>query len=114
MTLETTIKRALELTGELHAALTEGQLEACADILAQRGTAMSTFQAVHEGATDPEREACEPLLRELRDADRMLQDEAAGFLTAAGEMMRTSVGTNPNYRGSYDQQPELACVDRKV
>ncbi len=114
MTLESTINQALALTRDLHESLTEGQWEAIAANTASRGDAMAEFRAAHEAADTAERDSCASLLRELAENDRLLQDTAKASLSATGAQMRTSVGASPHYGGTYDQQPDLACVDRKA
>ncbi len=114
MSLKTAIEHAADLTAQLQEALKEFQPEACLELLAQRGQAMSDFEAVHEAAAESERESCRTLLRNLVDQDQGLRSQANSVLDSAKDQLRASVGTQPNYSGTYHEEPTVACLDRKA
>ncbi len=102
------------MTRELYSALTTGQFEACNELLVKRAVAMHEFQTLHEAASTPEKAACQVLVHELGESDRQLQKEAGAVLGQTGDTVRANIGATPSFGGSYDQQPTLACVDRKA
>jgi len=114
MTLKETILAATALTGELYETLAESPPDSCQDLLEKRGQAMSAFQAVHQTATETDREACQAQLQDLREIDQLLQQRADASFTVAKDQLRANVGTTPNYAGAYNETPTIACVDRKA
>ena len=113
MDLSTATIEALARTAALHAALGDGRLADCPDLLEQRGVAMQAFQAAHEAAAETERDACRSQITALATADKALQAVASRALGAAGDVMRARMGGHPHRQRAYDTGTQ-ACIDRKA
>lgn len=114
MSLSQTICAVLTLTRELVEALEIGDMDTCASLLERRGLAMTAFEVSHRTATPDALAACQDQVRALATQDQILQTAAVKARTAVGDQLRASAGASPQFGGSYDQAPTLACVDRKA
>ncbi|MDX2475238.1 MAG: hypothetical protein QNL91_16195 [Candidatus Krumholzibacteria bacterium] len=114
MNLKNATESALALTGRLQEALNESNWDQFAIVLDEREAAMVAFQKAHQAASDSDREHWGGLINTLQQQDTRLQAEASVALTEAGDQMRASVGATLHYNGSYGQEPDLACIDRKA
>ncbi len=114
MNLQMAIDEALRLTVDLQEALRSGDLSACSDLLARRGTALESFAACHAGSTPAEKAACATGLDALLQADQSLQQSGAAARDAVGRDWSRNFGKAPSPRHEYDRPPEIACLDRKA
>ncbi len=114
MDLTTACRDALDLTERMLAALEAGDQAAAQDLLPARGEALAAFEASHRAAGAAEIEAAGPDVDRLADADARLRQAAESGLADLDRDVRRSRGSTPQQRGSYDQPPAQACVDRRA
>ncbi len=115
MNLEQSILNALDFTRRLQAALKLGDMELCAEILALRGEAMALFEHLHRHASEQDRQVVQPLVQELAQADRQLQEESSAQLTATASEFRSNLNSGPaRSNQTYSTGPTQACVDIKA
>ena len=114
MSLQTVTQQALTLTQELLTALSENQSGTWLELLDKRGQCLSDFEDFHRQATDSERQACQSDIQELSRLDQELKTNADSIFNEAKYQLSATVGTTPNYSGTYNESPTIACVDRKA
>ena len=114
MNLNQSIVEVIQITANLRATLDDGDLLACATLMAQRATAIKNFLRMHRDATSENIRACSTLLTELQEADRELQELSQTTRDAISRDWNRTMGQTPVPRHDYDRMPELACLDRKA
>jgi hypothetical protein len=115
MTLEKSIRSAIDLTLRLEAALEVGDMDLCRDLLEIRGEAMAAFERVHRGS--PPLLACQhqDLVDELIAVDGKLQAKyQKGLENTAGEFRKALTSGSGIPGGAYNSNATSACIDRKA
>ena len=115
MQLSVLILKAINLTIELDAAVTAGEVAQSEILLKLRGSAMAQFEKCHSEASDTEKLACKSQIQELIEADSKLQAAVNSSLVETRTALQSDMGKfSSSTASSYQTQPQHACVDRKV
>ena len=115
MNLKKSISDAMDLTSRLQAALKLDDMELCQDILQIRAGAMATFESWHRTSSKEEIASCHSMIKELAEADQILQKKFKSALDeSAGELRQlvSSGCTSPT--SAYNTNISQACVDRRA
>lgn len=114
MNLKAAITEALQLTAELHARISAGEVTDCQQLVTARGRAIEAIPALRAAANQAEEASCVSALAALREADELLQLASQKALMQASQDWNRTLGQTPAPRHEYDRAPDLACLDRKA
>ena len=106
--------QARHLTRQLNRALDGQDLEMWLELLDQRERAMAAFDAAHQAALDPEREACRDEIAALQGEDRQLQLRSENLLEQLAGEFREQLGSSSFGGNRKERDSQLACLDRKA
>ncbi len=115
MTLESTIEKAIDLTGRLEAALKVGDMDLCRDLIEIRGEIFYDFELTHRESSEAERKRCQTILAKLKSGNDQLQVKwKESMVTTAGDLRRAINSGASTPIGAYKSQSSPGCLDRKV
>jgi len=115
MYLESTLERAIDLTGRHEAAIRAGDMGLCRDLLEIRGEVMAAFEHTYRGSSEAERSSCQANLDKLKSVDAQLQGKCGESLeTSAKDLRRAITSGSGTPVGAYKSQVSTGCLDRKA